>query len=111
MHLIAMPRLSAGPPNVQPKGTKREGDQGGNPKNLPLKKPRLGDREPAKIPEELKGLKLKTSEGKPMCWHFSMSKGCSNQTKNGRCKFGYHSCMRCLKPKHGASTCHANAGS
>ena len=37
VHLIAMPRLPAGVPNAQPKGTKREGDQGGNPKNQPPK--------------------------------------------------------------------------
>ena len=111
VHLIALPRMPTRAPNAQPKGTKREGEHGGNPRNQPPKKPRLGERAPAKIPEELKGLKLKTIEGKPMCWHFNMSKGCNNQTKNGRCKFGYHSCMRCLKPKHGAATCHANAGS
>ena len=32
-------------------------------------------------------------------------------SKNGRCNFGYHTCMRCLKPKHGAAACHSNAGS
>ena len=112
VHLIAMPRVQPGIGNPSLKGPKRELDStGGAPKGQPPKKPKFNDREPAKIPDELKGLKLRTSEGKPMCWHFNLSKGCNNQTKNGRCKFGYHTCMRCLKPKHGASACHSNAAS
>ena len=42
-------------------------------------KARFGDKEPAKVPYELIGLKLKTAEGKPLCWHFNLSKGCSNK--------------------------------
>ena len=106
VRLIAMPRIHL------LKGTKRENEQtAGGPRGQPPKKPRFNDREPAKIPEELKGLKLRTADGKPMCWHFNLSKGCNNQIKNGRCKCGFHTCMRCLKPKHGAAACHANAGS
>ena len=99
VHLIAMPRIHQPVQNPQLKGTKRENEQtAGGPRGQPPKKPRFNDREPAKIPDELKGLKLRTADGKPMCWHFNLSKGCNNQ-------------MRCLKPKHGAAACHSNAGS
>ena len=112
VHLIAMPRIPQAVQNPQLKGTKRENESAsGGPRGQPQKKPRFNDREPAKIPDELKGLKLRTADGKPMCWHFNLSKGCNNQIKNGRCKFGFHTCMRCLKPKHGAAACHSNAGS
>ena len=95
VRLIAMPRVHL------LKGTKRENEQtAGGPRGQPPKKPRFNDREPAKIPDELTGLKLRTADGKPMCWHFNLSKGCNNPIKNGRCKFGFHTCMRCLKPKH-----------
>ena len=111
VHLIALPRMQAPSANPPLKGTKREADATGPTKGQPFKKQRQGDREPAKIPDELKGLKMKTAEGKPMCWHFNLSKGCNNQTKGGRCKFGYHTCMRCLKPKHGAAACHSTSTS
>ena len=111
VHLIALPRMQAPSANPPLKGTKREADATGPTKGQPFKKQRQGDREPAKIPDELKGLKMKTAEGKPMCWHFNLSKGCHNQTKGGRCKFGYHTCMRCLKPKHGAAACHSTSTS
>ena len=111
VHLIALPRIQVPSANPPLKGTKREFDATGPPKGQPFKKQRQGDREPAKIPDELKGLKLKTAEGKPMCWHFNLSKGCNNQTKGGRCKFGFHTCMRCLKPKHGAAACHSTSTS
>ena len=111
VHLIALPRVAPGVNGGHPKGNKREADHGGGNKPQPLKKPRTGDKEPAQVPEELKGLKLRTTEGKPMCWHFNLSKGCSNPTKNGRCKFGFHTCMKCLRPKHGAAACHANGTS
>ena len=93
VHLIALPRMQAPSANPPLKGTKREADATGPTKGQPFKKQRQGDREPAKIPDELKGLKMKTAEGKPMCWHFNLSKGCNNQTKGGRCKFGYHTCV------------------
>ena len=111
VHLIALPRVAPGVNGGHPKGNKREADHGGGNKPQPLKRPRTGDKEPAQVPEELKGLKLRTTEGKPMCWHFNLSKGCSNPTKNGRCKFGFHTCMKCLRPKHGAAACHANGTS
>ena len=56
-------------------------------------------------PAELQCLHLKTKDNKPLCWHRNLQKGCSNQVKKGRCKFGYHFCMTCLKPGHGAFEC------
>ena len=60
---------------------------------------------PAQLPEALKGLNPKTKDGKPACWHFNLAKGCSNDVKKGRCRFGFHVCMRCGKKEHGASSC------
>eukprot|EP00435_Cladocopium_sp_Y103_P067691 s116_g30.t1 len=77
VHLIAMPKPPAVPSNPSPKVPKRELDHVGGKGGTP-KRPRTGDKEPAKIPEELKGLRLKTSEGKPMCWHFNLAKSCNN---------------------------------
>lgn len=59
-------------------------------------------------PQVLQGLQgwhLKTKEGKPLCWHKNFKKGCNNVVKKGRCKFGFHKCMTCLKPGHGAFEC------
>ena len=57
------------------------------------------------VPQELQGLHLKTKDGKPLCWHKNLKKGCSNIVKKGRCKFGFHNCIKCLKPGHGAFEC------
>ena len=93
VHFIAMPRIHL------LKGTKRENEQtAGGPRGQPPKKPRFNDREPANISDELKGFKLGTADGKPMSWHFNLSNGSDNLIKNGRCKFGVHTCMRCPKP-------------
>ena len=81
VHLIALPRVAPGVNGGNPKGNKREADHGGWNKPQPLDRPRTGDKEPAKVPEELKGPKLRTSERKPMCWHHKLSKGCNNPTK------------------------------
>lgn len=54
------------------------------------------------VPAQLQGLHLKTKDNKPLCWHKNLQKGHNNQVKKGRCKFGYHNCMKCLKPGHGA---------
>ena len=88
VHLIALPRVAPGVNGGNPKGNKREADHGGWNKPQPLDRPRTGDKEPAKVPEELKGPKLRTSERKPMCWHHKLSKGCNNSHKKmAGCKF------------------------
>ena len=67
VHLIALPRVAPGVNGGNPKGNKREADHGGGNKPQPLNRPRTGDKEPAKVPEELKGLKLRTSEKENLC--------------------------------------------
>ena len=72
------------------------------------KKPKVNNKAPAQVPSELSGLHTKTSDNKPLCWNYNLSKGCQNVTKKGRCRFGYHSCMKCLKAGHAAHKCHGN---
>ena len=71
----------------------------------PLQPKLDGNKASPQIPAELQGLHLKTKDNKPLCWHKNLQKGCTNQVKKGRCKFGYHSCMKCLEPGHGAFEC------
>ena len=59
------------------------------------------------LPAELEGLQTKTKEGKPLCWHFNLERKCGNTVKKGRCKFGFHNCMKCGKVGHGAHICHS----
>lgn len=83
-------------------------DKTGESDDRPVKKPKKADPKPkagSQLPEALKGLGTKTKDGKPMCWHFNLSKGCNNTIKKGRCRFGFHQCMRCGKTDHGAATC------
>lgn len=74
----------------------------------PPKNPKKGDpkaKSTPSLPDALKGLGTKTKDGKPICWHYNLEKGCSNNIKKGRCRFGFHQCMKCGKKEHGASTC------
>ena len=88
-------------------------NQGGVPlRNNSNKRPKTeAPKAPSQLPAELQGLHLKTKEGKPICWHKNLKRGCKNATKNGRCRFGFHTCMRCLKPGHGAADCNAEKSS
>ena len=79
----------------------------GAPKQPPTKKPRSDAKPAAQVPTELQGLHSKTADNKPLCWNYNLPKSCSNATKKGRCRFGYHACMKCLKPGHGAHKCHS----
>lgn len=81
---------SQGPPNRNNTNKKQKGEV---PKT------------PSQVPNELQGLHTKTKDGKPICWHRNLKRGCRNAVKNGRCRFGYHTCMKCLKPGHGAAEC------
>ena len=74
----------------------------------PTKKPKQGNGAPAQIPSKLPGLRTKTGDTKPLCWSFNLEKGCTNVSKKGRCRFGFHSCMKCLKPGHGARKCNSS---
>ena len=100
IHLIAYPKHQ---PAV-PKTPKRAGDD--NVDKPGPKRPRPNASKPVpQMPQELKGLSSKTSDGKPICRHRNLKKGCNNTVKNGRCRFGMHICMKCQKPGHGASDC------
>ena len=102
VHLIAFPKTQSTVP--PPKQNKREGDGGAD--RPPPKRQRPSPAKPTpQMPEELKGLTSKTADGKPICWHRNLKKGCNNSVKNGRCRFGMHVCMKCLKPGHGAVDC------
>ena len=98
MHLMATPRVEkrAAPPSGS-----------GAPKQPPTKRPRSDAKPTAQVPTELQGLHSKTADNKPLCWNYNLPKNCSNATKKGRCRFGYHACMKCLKPGHGAHKCHS----
>ena len=100
IHLIAYPKHQPG----VPKTPKRAGDD--NVDKPGPKRPRPNASRPVpQMPQELKGLSSKTSDGKPICWHRNLKKGCNNTVKNGRCRFGMHICMKCQKTGHGASDC------
>ena len=88
-----------------PKGTKRVHDT--DKADPPVKKIKGADKEKKvpQLPPSLKGTKTKNEKGKPLCWHYNLEKRCSNPVKAGRCRFGYHQCMRCLKTGHGAHEC------
>ena len=99
IHLVPMPKHS------NPKQPKRPPNPPVNPP--PVKKPKgAGDVKSApQVPQELQGLHLKNEQGKPLCWHANLEKKCSDPVKSGRCRFGFHQCMRCLKQGHGAHEC------
>ena len=102
VHLIAMPKLTSAPPKRP-----LENDAGKpNPgPRKPSKRIKPGEKPAPQMPEELAGLNKRTEAGKPLCWHFNMGKGCNNPVKAGRCRFGMHDCMKCLKTGHGAARC------
>ena len=106
VHLIAMPIVAAQQPPKRPLEPEPNRPNPGPKK--PFKRPRPTDKPAPQLPDELTGLARKTEAGKPMCWHFNMSKGCNNPVKGGRCRFGMHDCMKCLKTGHGAAKCRAS---
>ena len=99
VHLTSLPKLG---------GLKRDASRDASPKRLPQNKKVKVDKGPAQLPSELQGLKTQNADGKPMCWHFNLDKKCNNPVKKGRCKFGFHQCMKCLRSNHGASECKAH---
>ena len=100
-HLIAYPRQ----PAVNPKPSPKRGADDSADKPNP-KRPKNSPTKPTpQMPSELQGLTSKTPDGKPICWHRNLKKGCNNTVKNGRCRFGMHVCMKCGKSGHGAADC------
>ena len=59
------------------------------------------------MPAVLRGLNPKTREGKPKCFDFNMTHGCSH--RDGACPKGDHSCMfwSCADAKHSYQICQA----
>ena len=105
VHLIAMPKVATQQPSKRT--LESEPNKTSSVLKRPFKRLRPTDKPASQLPEELAGLTRRTEAGKPMCWHFNMAKGCS-PVKGGRCRFGMHDCMKCLKPGHGAAKCRAN---
>ena len=97
IHLTPTPKFVDKRPAADPPGPGEE---------RPIKNPKKPEpKAKSQLPDALKGLGTKTKDGKPICWHFNLAKGCSNPIKKGRCRFGFHQCMRCRKKEHGASSC------
>ena len=101
VHLIAMPKSQQ---THQPKRSYEQANDKNQPKK-PAKQQKTSEKPIPKLPDELTGLTRKTAAGKPMCWHFNLSKGCNNPVRAERCRFGMHHCMKCLKTNHGAWQC------
>jgi len=45
------------------------------------------------------------NRGTPICWSFNQSKGCQEETKDGRCKEGMHVGIECKHNNHRFVTC------
>ena len=99
VHLVPMPKQ----PN--PKPIKRPPNPPVNPPQIKKLKSGGEGKSAPQLPQELQGLNLKNEQGKPLCWHSNLEKKCSNPTSKGRCRFGFHQCMKCLKQGHGAYEC------
>ena len=106
MHLLPLPSSSAkaAPSHSIDDGNRKTGM--GPPKPIhPRKKAKPSGKAKASCPEELKGYHQFDDNGQPICWAFNMSKGCSEETKDGRCKKGSHICIKCKRSNHSLVTC------
>ena len=56
------------------------------------------------LPEQLRGLNTKTTNGSNICFNFNLSRGCTSAKVGGTCSKGTHMCMRCYG-EHGAHEC------
>ena len=104
IHVLPLPastsRVSASS-SVEDSGRKQ-----GPPKPLqPKKKARASAKAKANCPDELKPYHQFDDNGQPICWSFNMAKGCSEETKDGRCKKGMHICIKCKRNNHSLVTC------
>jgi hypothetical protein len=106
MHLLPLPSSSsrAAPSHSVDDGNRKTGAGPPRPIN-PRKKARPSGKAKASCPEELKGYHQFDDNGQPICWAFNMSKGCSEETKDGRCKKGSHICIKCKRSNHSLVTC------
>lgn len=106
MHLLPLPTSTA---RSAASGSVDDGAKkapGGPPKlGNPRKKAKASAKAKANCPEELKGYNQFDDNGNPICWAFNMSKGCAEETKDGRCKKGSHICIKCKRNNHSLVTC------
>ena len=104
LHLLPLPSSAARA------SSSSQVDEGANkpaaPKHIqPKKKARASAKARANCPDELKGFGQFDDKGTPICWAFNQSKGCAEDTKDGRCKKGMHVCIRCKRNNHSLVTC------
>ena len=105
LHLLPLPSASAksSSSHLVDDGSKKTG---GPPRTVtPKKKAKPTGKAKANCPDELKGYHQFDDHGNPICWAFNMSKGCSEDTKDGRCKKGSHICIKCKRSNHSLVTC------
>ena len=100
MHMLALPLRAVHP-----------ADDGGHASTplRPKKKARPGkrNRPPPSPPDELKDCYQKTVQGKPICWGYNLSSGCSGKTTGQppTCNKGAHICAWCRKIGHSFQAC------
>ena len=111
MHILPLPKHvktvsvdAEACPNKRPSNAD---DPVRDPKIKKKKKPSAKAK--SKCPDELQGYKSQDAEGNNLCWAFNMKSGCSLDTKDGRCRKGYHKCMKCLRSNDSLASCRANA--
>ena len=99
MHLLPLPHAAG---RTTAASSVDEGANRAHPtRNLqPKKKAKASSKAKANCPDELKGYKQFDDNNQPICWAFNMSKGCQEETKNGRCKKGSHVCIKCKRSNH-----------
>jgi len=104
MHLLPLPHAAG---RTTAASSVDEGANRAHPtRNLqPKKKAKASSKAKANCPDELKGYKQFDDNNQPICWAFNMSKGCQEETKNGRCKKGSHVCIKCKRSNHSLVTC------
>ena len=83
----------------------------GNGKGKSKLKGKTGRMGAPRMPAELEGCKAYTQKGKPLCYDFNMSHGCSRPVKNNECQRGLRNCARPgCGGAHSASSCPKRMG-
>ena len=116
MHMLSMPhKAPASSSVVSDKSSIGAPTSNANQTGIrPKKKARPGKRNRATPPppEELKSCYQTTTDGKPICWAYNLSNGCSLATTGQppRCTKGVHMCSFCRRVGHSFQTCKAAPG-
>eukprot|EP00435_Cladocopium_sp_Y103_P061450 s860_g23.t1 len=105
MHLLPLP---SGAARSAPSSSVEDGTN--SAKSRPKKRAKASAKAKSKCPDELKGYDQFDDKHQPICWAFNLSKGCSEETKDGRCKKGMHVCIRCKRNNHSLVTCRVKKG-